>query len=137
MIEQTAPCRSSRIAWKSGSAIVMVSDGQATSGGETDNRISAARDYIRQRGIPVFSVGVGDPVPPQNVAVVRLQGPTEVRKGSAIEMTAYLSNRNCAGQTVEIRRAAWPSSRRQTGSFEPVLMLRKRDAPSLKPTPKP
>ncbi|MDY7009960.1 MAG: hypothetical protein SVV80_04325 [Planctomycetota bacterium] len=83
--------------------IVLISDGQPTTGSDTGNRLSAARDYIRQRGIPVFSIGVGDPVPPQNVAVVRLQGPTEVRKGSAIEMTAYLSNRNCAGQTVEIR----------------------------------
>ncbi len=91
-------------------AIVMVSDGQPTTGSETDNRLSAARDYIRQRGIPVFSVGVGDPVPPQNVAVVRLQGPTEVRKGSAIEMTAYLSNRNCAGQTVEIHLFSKPAA---------------------------
>ena len=90
--------------------IVIVSDGQPTGGSDIDNRLSAARDYIRQRGIPVFSVGVGDPVPPQNVAVVRLQGPTEVRKGSAIEMTAYLSNRNCAGQTVEIHLFSKPAA---------------------------
>ncbi|MCD4699358.1 MAG: hypothetical protein K8R91_02150, partial [Phycisphaerae bacterium] len=88
--------------------IVLISDGQPTTGSEDGNRLNAARDYIRQRGIPVFSVGVGDPVPPRNVAVVRLQGPAEVRKGSAIEMTAYLSNSNCAGQTVEIRLFSKP-----------------------------
>lgn len=88
--------------------IVLISDGQPTTGSQGGNRLNAARDYIRRRGIPVFAVGVGDPVPPQNVAMVRLQGPTEVRKGSAIEMTAYLSNRNCAGKTVEIRLFSKP-----------------------------
>ncbi len=92
-----------RLSGRRVAGIVLISDGQPTTGSEGGNRLSAARDYIRQRGIPVFSVGVGDPIPPQNVAVVRLQGPAEVRKGSAIELTAYLSNRNCAGQTVEIR----------------------------------
>ncbi|MCK4625502.1 MAG: VWA domain-containing protein, partial [Phycisphaerae bacterium] len=83
--------------------IVMISDGQPTTGSESGNRLNAARDYVRQRGIPVFGVSVGDPVPPQNIAMVRLQGPAEVRKGSAIELKAYMSNRNCAGLDVEIR----------------------------------
>ncbi len=83
--------------------VVLVSDGQPTTASDTGNRLSAALAYIRQRGIPVFAVGIGDPVPPQNVALLRLQGPVEVRRGSSVELKAYLSNRNCGGQSVEVR----------------------------------
>ncbi len=84
-------------------AIVVVSDGQVTGGGaESGNRLGSAVAYARQRNIPVVSVAVGDPVPPQNVTVLRLQGPTEARKGSDVELTAYVSHRNCEGQSVQL-----------------------------------
>lgn len=80
------------------SGIVLLSDGQATSG-----NLSAALAYVRQRNWPIFAVGVGDPVPPQDIEVLNLQGPPEVRRGSDVELTAYVSNRNCGGRTVEVR----------------------------------
>ncbi len=105
--------------------IVMISDGQPTTGSESGNRLNAARDYVRQRGIPVFGVSVGDPVPPQNIAMVRLQAPAEVRKGSAIEMKAYMSNRNCAGLDVKIhllRRLVTKEDWTDTGITEQVTL---------------
>lgn len=89
--------------------IVVVSDGQSTGGEDAGNRLGSALAHVRQRGIPVFAVGVGDPQPPQNVAVLRLQGPAEARKGATIEMTAYLSHRNCGGKTIDIRLQRRPA----------------------------
>jgi len=83
--------------------IVVVSDGQSTSGGSAGDRLRAALAYVRQRGIPVYAVGVGDPVPPRNVAVLQLQAPAEVRKGSTVELKAFLSHRNCAGREVRVQ----------------------------------
>ncbi len=83
--------------------IVLISDGQATGGDDVANRLRSAMAMLRQRGIRVVSVCVGDEVPPENVAMVRLQGPVEVRRGSTIELTAFLANRNCGGRSVDLK----------------------------------
>ena len=84
-------------------AIVLVSDGQTTGAGEdAGDRLASAMAYVRQRGITVYAIGVGDPTRPKNVAVLQVQGPAEVRKGSDIELTAYLSHRNCGGRKVAL-----------------------------------
>ena len=78
--------------------IVLVGDGQSTGGKEAANRLASAMAHLRQRGIRVATVAVGDDVPPKNVAVLELRGPVEVRRGSTIEMTALLTSRNCGGE---------------------------------------
>ena len=109
-------------------AIVVISDGQITGGGtEGGNRLGSAVAYVRQRNIPVVALAVGDPEPPQNVAVLRLQGPTEVRKGSDVELTAYLSHRNCGDESVEIRLDRRPRGGkkwRDTGARKTVRLAR-------------
>jgi len=105
--------------------IVLVSDGQMTSGAAPADRLGSALTYLRHRGIPVFAVGVGDPHPPRNVAVLRLQGPAEVRQGSTIELTAYLTHRNCGGRQVQLRLLRKPVGRDQwtdTGLSESVRL---------------
>ena len=79
-------------------AIILVSDGQDTTKTDVITRLQAARECINRYGIPLLAVCVGDPTPPRNVRVLRLQGPVEVRKGSAVELRAFISNRNCAGK---------------------------------------
>ena len=86
-------------------AVVLVSDGQDTADWPEGaaNPIRAALAELTKRHIPVYAVAVGDPEPRRNVKVTRLQGPKLVRKGSEIELTGYLANRNCGGQTVQVR----------------------------------
>ncbi len=91
-------------------ALVLISDGQDTGQEGAVDRLRSALAHVRQRGIPVFAIGVGDPEPPQNVALLRLQGPQEARQGSKIELTAYLTHRNCDGQTVEVRLLRRPAA---------------------------
>jgi len=101
-LERIAP-QPDRLQGQRVSGIVLVSDGQATTTGDSAGRLNAALAYVRQRGIPVFAVGVGDDEPPKNVMVLRLQAPAEARQGATVEMTAYLSHRNCEGKNVQVR----------------------------------
>jgi hypothetical protein len=91
--------------------VVLVSDGQVTGAvDETGNRLGSALAHLRRRGIKVVSVGVGDEVPPRNVALVQLQAPGEVRQGSFVEFKAYLTHRNCDNRTVELSLLRRPVS---------------------------
>lgn len=89
--------------------IVLVSDGQITGGNDARGRLNAALAFIRQHGHKVYTVGVGDPEPPRNVAIASLQSPGEVRQGSDVEMTAYIANRRCVGQAVDLELRRRPS----------------------------
>ncbi|RLG04826.1 MAG: hypothetical protein DRN68_09430, partial [Thaumarchaeota archaeon] len=80
-------------------AIVLISDGQDTTKGKSLTRLQAARDCLNRLGVPIFALCVGDPIPPQNIRVLRLEAPVEVRKGSDIKLRVFVSNRNCAGKT--------------------------------------
>ena len=83
--------------------IVLISDGQPTGATNGANRMGSAMAHLRKRGIRVAAIGVGDDVPPQNLAVLQLQGPVEARRGSTIEWTAHLAHRNCGGQSVQVK----------------------------------
>ena len=121
----TAALRSgaNRVQGRRVSGIVLVSDGQDTGQEAAGDRLRAVLTHVRQRGIPVFAVGVGDPKPPENVAVLRLQAPSDVRQGSKIELTAYVAHRNCADRTVEVRllrRLAAADEWEEVGLTEPA-----------------
>jgi hypothetical protein len=83
--------------------IILVSDGQdnAETAAET-NRKASVREYAMRNGIPIYTMLVGDPTPPKDVAITSFQAPLDARKGSAIEFGVSLSHRNLAGQTVKV-----------------------------------
>ena len=82
--------------------ILHFSDGELTAqGGES--RINGAIAYVRERGVQVYSVVVGDPTPPRNVSVTALQAPREVRRGSNVEFVAVLTHRNMGSEQVTVR----------------------------------
>ncbi len=83
--------------------LVVVSDGQNTAAGQVQRRLEAAAELAVRRGVPIYTVAVGDPTPPRNIALVRLDGPTELRAGSAATYTAVLSHRGYDGQSVDVR----------------------------------
>ncbi len=118
-----------RLQGRRAAGIVMVSDGQATTGQDAVNRLGSALALVRQRGIPLFAVGVGDPQPPQNVALLRLQGPAEVRQGSTIELTAYLSQRNCGGREVEVSLQRRPAGEDKWSQAAAPQRLQLQEAP--------
>jgi hypothetical protein len=106
-------------------AVVMISDGRNTSAIETRARLAAALQMVRDRGIPVFTVAVGDPTPPKNISVAQLQGPGEVRKGSTVVFTAFLSHRHFGGVPVEVklwRAPAGSTAWEATGASESVTL---------------
>ncbi len=92
---------SERLTGRRSGGVVLVSDGQATSE-DAANRLSSALAYLRQRGINVYAVSVGEPTPPPSVSLARVQAPTEVQQHATLEFLASLSHRHAAGQKVTL-----------------------------------
>ena len=82
-------------------AMVVLSDGRST-GSESGGRLASSLDFVRQRGIPIYAVAVGDPTPPKNIAVLQLQAPSEIRKGASAVFTTFLTHRHMAGTSVTV-----------------------------------
>jgi hypothetical protein len=82
-------------------AVIVVSDGRNTTAGAS--RLAGAAQVASQRGVPVFSVAVGDPVPPGNVAVTQLLGPREARAASRISFTALVTHRSLPKRTAQVK----------------------------------
>jgi hypothetical protein len=82
-------------------ALVVVSDGQSTV--LEGARLAGAVQVARERGVPLYAVAVGDPAPPENVAVTQLLAPREARAGSKISFTALLTHRSMPPTTLEVR----------------------------------
>ena len=54
------------------SCLIVIGDGQNTTA-DSGNRLNIALAYANQSSIPIYSVLVGDPTPPKNVAVTALR----------------------------------------------------------------
>ncbi len=83
--------------------IVVISDGQITSAGGGNGRLSSALEFAKTSKVPLYGVAVGDPEPPKNLTVAALQAPREIRKDSEAEFTATLTHRNLGGESVSVR----------------------------------
>ena len=68
------------------SAVVLISDGQHNTGTDLEE---AERDAAK-RGVPVFVIGVGDPLRPQNLQVADLYVDPQVWKDDPFEIQAIL-----------------------------------------------
>ncbi len=67
-------------------AVVLVTDGARNTGGTTED----ASALLKARGVPLFTVGVGNASPPNDYEVTRVVAPKRVRRNSEIEITATL-----------------------------------------------
>jgi len=65
-------------------AVVMLTDGADNAGG-VPGELAAE---MGMRNIPVYCVGFGDPHPPNDYEVLRVQSPREVRRNTAVEIHA-------------------------------------------------
>jgi len=63
-------------------AIVLISDGGRNTGGTTQD----AAALLKARGVPLYTIGVGNPNPPNDYEVVRIVSPKRVRRNSQVEV---------------------------------------------------
>jgi hypothetical protein len=104
--------------------IVFISDFQSTTE-EGAQRLGGALRYAQSRGMPIFPVLVGDPTPPRNLAVASLQAPRQARSKTRMELTAVLSHRNLAGETLTVKVQSRKEGDREwtdAGVSEPVTL---------------
>ena len=82
--------------------IVLLGDGQATAG-SSEKAIREQADRARRRGVPIYTVMVGDDTLPTNVAVTSLQARRTVVRNSPLVLEAHLTHRNLGGRSVTLR----------------------------------
>lgn len=89
--------------------IVLLSDGRMTCENAAA-RLKSALEYASAQPTPMslYTVMLGDPAPPTDLAVTSLRAPREVRVGSQVRLTAYLTQRGLDGRTVELRLLCRP-----------------------------
>lgn len=78
-------------------AVALVSDGQAT-----DGETMAAAQFAAQRGVPVFTVGVGNPKAPRNIEVASLTANPVLFKDDEAVFTVRVLTKELAGTTAKI-----------------------------------
>ncbi|MFZ2642912.1 MAG: vWA domain-containing protein [Verrucomicrobiia bacterium] len=78
-------------------AMVLVSDGQAT-----DGETMAAAQFVAQRGVPVFTLGVGNPKAPRNIEVASLTANPVLFKDDEAVFTVRVLARELAGTTAKV-----------------------------------
>ncbi|MDP6635920.1 MAG: VWA domain-containing protein [Phycisphaerae bacterium] len=113
--------------------IVVISDGQITSTGGGNGRLSSALDFAMESKVPLYGVAVGDPEPPKNLTVAALQAPREIRKDSEAEFTATVTHRNLDGESVSVRlqeRLAGEKNWVDTGVAENLVLAESRSEDS-------
>ncbi|MDP6542881.1 MAG: vWA domain-containing protein [Phycisphaerae bacterium] len=105
--------------------IVVISDGQITSTGSGNGRLSSALDFALESKVPLYGVSVGDSEPPRNLTVAALQAPREIRKDSEAEFTATVTHRNLDGENVTVRLEERPAGSKDwvdTGISESLVL---------------
>lgn len=67
-------------------AVVLVSDGGRNAGGSMDD----AATILKARGVPIYTIGVGNPNPPRDIEVTQVLAPRRVRRNSEVEVSANI-----------------------------------------------
>ena len=97
------------------SAVVLLTDGGRNTGGTTQD----AAALLADRGVPLFTVGLGNPKPPDDYEVVSVVAPGRVRRDSQVEIE------------VTVRHTGYP------GPFEISVSRAKSVITTRKITPRP
>ena len=86
------------LAEKLTSAIVVLTDGQHNAGSDLDAAVAEAKE----RNIPVFFIGLGDPDRPQNLVVSNLYADPQVWNNDPFQIQAVLQAEGLGGETVKV-----------------------------------
>ena len=79
-------------------ALVLVTDGQNTSGGDP----LAAAEFAKSQGVPILTVGVGDARDPQNLRVAEAWAPETVFRGDPFMIQARLQAEGIEGRSLQV-----------------------------------
>ena len=63
-------------------SVILMTDGARNSGGSTQD----AAALLKARGVPLFVIGLGNPIPPTDFEIVRVVAPRRVRRNSEVEV---------------------------------------------------
>ncbi len=86
------------------SAILMLTDGQTTDGEE----LAKAAEYARGKGVPIFTVGLGDPQPERDLELSDLQVDDVAFVDDLVPFRFKLNGRGFAGQDVAVHLKELP-----------------------------
>jgi hypothetical protein len=78
-------------------AVVVITDGQANAG----DAVAAARN-LQQKGIAVYTIGVGDPSPPRNIEVGNISAPNVAFKADDLAINAAVVTQGFAGKPLRV-----------------------------------
>lgn len=79
-------------------AIVILSDGRFNHGEPAE----VVAQYARDKRIPVYTVGIGDPSPPRNLAVAAVEAPPNVFVQDPFKVTAHLRAEGMGGELLNV-----------------------------------
>jgi len=79
-------------------AIVVVSDGRFNHG----EPVEVIAQYARDKRIPIYTVGIGDPSPPRNVAIAAVEAPPNVFVQDPFKVTTHLRAEGLDGETLTV-----------------------------------
>lgn len=97
-------------------AVLLFSDGQTTDG----EPLAKSAELARQRGVPVFTVGLGDARPARDLELTDLQVEDVVFVDDAVKFEARLASRGFAGEKVNVRLLRRRSDSADPNSLEPL-----------------
>lgn len=120
-------------------AVILLTDGGFNSGEDP----SIVARFLKQKDIPLYAVGIGDPADPINVRVADVTGPRSTFKNDPFSITVEVDAEGVAGETISIellerdvdssRPAQVVEAREVTadadGRFAPIVFERKVDEP--------
>ncbi len=80
------------------SGLIVVSDGANNVGRSPDSAVARAK----QHGVKIMAVGVGGTTPPVDLSILKIVSPTDVAKGDAFELTAWVQTRGLSNQNANV-----------------------------------
>ncbi|KAF0241181.1 MAG: hypothetical protein FD180_4589 [Planctomycetota bacterium] len=81
-------------------AMVIITDGRNNGG--TDPADMAAQLADRGTKIPIYTVGVGNPLPPKDIMLSRLEAPEVAVAGDFVEFKFIVTSKGFAGETIQV-----------------------------------
>jgi hypothetical protein len=93
--------------------VVVLSDGNFNQG-ETAETIGR---MLKQKGVPLYAVGIGDPAPPINVSVTEVNGPRYAFKNDPFNVSIRLSSEGLSDESVNVELLERAGT---NGEFKPV-----------------
>ena len=109
-------------------AILLMTDGQNTDG----EPLAKAADLAKQKGVPLFTVGLGDPEPPKDLELTDMLVDEVVFVDDIVRFEAKLQSKGYAGEPVTLRLKRIMPGATQPEEIETKQVVAPRDGETLR-----